>query len=93
MDFDYDEEGDKKIEGYRTVLRKIKNRSDGTKGKTIYQKAPVDNPYHVLVIRMNGTSDLNWLKHEIENGRNIFEMFPDVVFYDYTKMIRVADDF
>ena len=94
MDFEYDEEGEKIPIGRETVRRK--NKKTGLmedKQRPVYQKAPVDNPYHVLVIRMNGTSDLNWLRHKIENGRNIFEMFPDVVFYDYTKMIRVADDF
>lgn len=94
MDFEYDEEGNKEIEGYRTVLRK--NKKTGVmeqKEKPVYRKVPVDNPYHVLVIRMNGTSDLNWLAHKVEGERNIFRMFPDVVFYDYTKMKPVAQKF
>ena len=94
MDFQYDEEGDKIVDGYKTVIRK--NKKTGVmenKQRPIYKKVPVDNPYHVLVIRMNGTSDLNWLAHKVEGGRNIFEMFPDVVFYDYTKMKPVAQKF
>jgi hypothetical protein len=38
------------------------------------------------VFRLNGTSDLAWEKYEILDGRNIFQMFPDVQFYDYTKV-------
>lgn len=35
-------------------------------------------------IRLNGTSDVNWstIKHE---GKTVFEHFPEVQFYDYTK--------
>ena len=35
-------------------------------------------------IRLNGTSDINFLKQKI-NGKNIFQTYPDVQFYDYTK--------
>ena len=36
-------------------------------------------------IRLNGTSDIQWEKIDID-GQNIFEMFPSVQFYDYTKI-------
>ena len=43
------------------------------------------------VFRLNGTSDLSWEKYEvIRDGklyRNIFAAFPDVQFYDYTKVL------
>lgn len=39
------------------------------------------------VFRLNGTSDLSWEKYGIDNDRNIFEMFPDYQFYDYTKVL------
>jgi hypothetical protein len=39
------------------------------------------------VFRLNGTSDLSWEKYEVEAGRNVFELFPDVQFYDYTKVL------
>ena len=39
------------------------------------------------VFRLNGTSDLSWEKYEILDGRNIFQMFPDIQFYDYTKIL------
>lgn len=39
------------------------------------------------VFRLNGTSDLSWEKYEVVDGKNIFQMFPDVQFYDYTKIL------
>jgi hypothetical protein len=41
------------------------------------------------VIRLNGTSDLSWEKYEVPVfcTRNIFELFPTVQFYDYTKVL------
>jgi hypothetical protein len=36
-------------------------------------------------LRFNGTSDIQW-EHIKIDGQNIFEMFPDVQFYDYTKI-------
>ena len=45
----------------------------------------------VPVFRLNGTSDLSWEKYEVvRNGqlfRNIFIAFPEVQFYDYTKVL------
>jgi len=37
-------------------------------------------------IRLNGTSDIQWELIPIDNYANIFEMFSDVQFYDYTKI-------
>lgn len=40
----------------------------------------------IVTIRLNGTSDLSYEKYKIfEDNKNIFEIFPDVQFYDYTK--------
>ena len=41
------------------------------------------------VIRLNGTSDLSWEKYEVPVfcTENIFELFPNVQFYDYTKVL------
>ena len=37
--------------------------------------------------RLNGTSDISWEKYEVPGtGKNIFECFPEVQFYDYTKI-------
>ena len=40
------------------------------------------------VFRLNGTSDLSWEKYTCRGSdRNLFEMFPTVQFYDYTKVL------
>ena len=44
-----------------------------------------DRKEKLPAIRLNGTSDIQWEKIDIE-GQNIFEMFPNVQFYDYTKI-------
>lgn len=41
----------------------------------------------IPVFRLNGTSDLSWEKYEVADGKNIFQMFPTVQFYDYTKVL------
>jgi hypothetical protein len=45
------------------------------------------------VFRLNGTSDLSFEKYEVEGAKNIFSLFPNVQFYDYTKVLgrKVAD--
>jgi len=39
------------------------------------------------VFRLNGTSDLAWEKYDMIPGQNVFEVFPEVQFYDYTKIL------
>jgi hypothetical protein len=45
----------------------------------------------IPVIRLNGTSDLSWEKYPVKVGNihfvNIFEAFPNIQFYDYTKVL------
>lgn len=38
-------------------------------------------------VRLNGTSDIQWEHYKVGN-KNIFELFPEVQFYDYTKNYR-----
>lgn len=54
------------------------------KGKVSYTKD--------FAIRLNGTSDILWSQYKIESrgGLNIFELFPNVQFYDYTKVPNVV---
>jgi hypothetical protein len=33
---------------------------------------------------LNGTSDISWEEIMVKDGKNIFEVFSDVQFYDYT---------
>ena len=49
----------------------------GANGKTIR--------YKKFAIRLNGTSDISFEKFKIKDNKNIFELFPNVQFYDYTK--------
>ena len=35
-------------------------------------------------VRLNATSDISWENVHV-NGKNIFEIFPEITFYDYTK--------
>lgn len=38
-----------------------------------------------LAIRLNTISDLTWESIKCENGKSVFDNFPNVQFYDYTK--------
>jgi hypothetical protein len=40
----------------------------------------------VPTVRLNGTSDIRWELVPVDGYSNIFERFPDVQFYDYTKI-------
>lgn len=42
-------------------------------------------------IRLNCTSDIDWV-NVLFNGKNIFQIFPDVEFYDYTKNFKKFDN-
>ena len=44
-------------------------------------------------IRLNGTSDIRYETIRNNKGQNIFEMFPDVQFYDYTPDFTRTDAF
>jgi len=37
------------------------------------------------VIRLNGTSDIDWENIKASEDKTIFELYPDLQFYDYTK--------
>lgn len=39
------------------------------------------------VVRLNGTSDINWLGIKLASGLTVFEAFPDIQWYDYTKVL------
>jgi len=58
-------------------LKQLKNEIEGV---MIQQKEG-----EKLAFRLNGTTDINWEKFKIEDGKNIFELFPSAQFYDYTK--------
>ena len=39
----------------------------------------------IPVVRLNGTSDIRW-ENELIQENNLFELFPNIQFYDYTKI-------
>ncbi len=41
---------------------------------------------YVPCFRLNGTSDIRWESVRDATGRNVFDLFPEVQFYDYTKI-------
>jgi hypothetical protein len=42
----------------------------------------------IPVFRLNGTSDLSWEKYTVgSTDMNLFQLFPNVQFYDYTKVL------
>lgn len=47
-------------------------------------KAKAERDNFFFSVRLNGTSDVDYAKLYL-NGKNVFETFPDVTFYDYTK--------
>jgi len=57
----------------------VGNEQIGVKGNTIR--------YKKFAVRLNGTSDIPFenLRYKNMDNKNIFELFPDIQFYDYTK--------
>lgn len=53
----------------------------------VLAKRQADKKDMTLAIRLNGTSDLSWEKYPMGDHANVFEAFPDVQFYDYTKVL------
>jgi hypothetical protein len=45
----------------------------------------------IPVFRLNGTSDIRWEHAPVVGFPNIFAMFPNVQFYDYTKLANRVD--
>ena len=43
------------------------------------------HPDNNVIFRLNGTSDIRWEKIKVRDNKNIFELYPDSIFYDYTK--------
>lgn len=39
-----------------------------------------------LAVRLNGTSDILWERQAVEGCESVMELFPEIQFYDYTKI-------
>lgn len=67
-------------------VAKAERMHKAVQGEKQYKKNGKDVlRYKNFAIRLNGTADIPFEKIKIEGGKNIFEMFPNVTFYDYTK--------
>lgn len=42
----------------------------------------------IPVFRLNGTTDIQWEQIKIRDNKNIFDLFPHLQFYDYTKIVK-----
>lgn len=47
----------------------------------------------IPVVRLNGTSDIDWSVRKLKNGNNLFEEFPHITFYDYTKVPKTVANY
>lgn len=45
----------------------------------------------IVTIRLNGTSDISFEKMKVRDGKTLFELYPDIQFYDYTKNYKRFD--
>jgi hypothetical protein len=59
--------------------------------KAVIRKADRENLQPA--IRLNGTSDIRWETVAVDGHKNVMAMFPDLIFYDYSKIFnrRVSD--
>jgi hypothetical protein len=42
----------------------------------------------IPVFRLNGTTDIQWESIKMRDNKNVFQLFPDLQFYDYTKIVK-----
>jgi hypothetical protein len=65
----------------------LENRNEflNTLVKEISNAIKLNKDKAIPVFRLNGTTDIVWEKFKIKDNKNIFELFPDSQFYDYTK--------
>ena len=67
-------------------ITKAEKLHDLIEGEKQYKKNGVDVlRYKNFAVRLNGTADIPFEKIKLDNGLNIFDTFPNVQFYDYTK--------
>ena len=52
-----------------------------------YYKRKAEKDGYYFSARLNATSDIDWQNVKVD-GKSIFELFPDVAFYDYTKNVN-----
>jgi hypothetical protein len=66
---------DNKVEFFSKLIKSI---------DALTRKAKRENL--IPCIRLNGTSDIQWEKIKVKDDKSIFELYPHIQFYDYTKI-------
>lgn len=62
-------------------------------GRPVFERIGPGSPKLRLCVRLNGTSDIVWERYIFPSGKSIVDIFPEVIFYDYTKIPdRVTPD-
>ena len=86
---------------YKAVADARRNKSEYFLNDRVNFMLQIDREVAALVkreagkaiptIRLNGTTDIAWEKFKIRDNKNIFELYPNVQFYDYTKNYKRFD--
>lgn len=79
---------DNRVEFLNKLDNEIKNivsRHKAIQGEKVLKKNGDVLRFKDFAIRLNGTSDIPFEKFKIRDNKNIFELYPSVQFYDYTK--------
>ena len=78
------------------IARSVAMRTNRFAFKAILKRAIEEHIRRALrkglipVVRLNGTSDVPWEHYRLNDGRTVFETFPTIQFYDYTKSLERA---
>lgn len=78
-----------KTEYYLADRTKFLNQIDKELGLAVKRHGKSDTNF---AVRLNGTSDVRFEKFKVRDGKNLFELYPTVQFYDYTKNIKKLID-
>jgi len=73
------------LEQLYNEIKAIEIKHNNIVGEKVYKKNGEVLRYKKFAIRLNGTADIRFEKFKIKDDKNIFELFPNVQFYDYTK--------
>lgn len=72
-----------KTEWYLADRKGFLAQLDKEIGKLVKKHEGTDK---IVTFRLNGTSDIMWENIKVRDGKNFFELYPNVQFYDYTKI-------
>lgn len=55
-------------------------------GELCTMQRAADRHGMTLAIRLNGTSDIRWEMEKVEGEKTLFDLFPQAIFFDYTRI-------